>query len=45
MSPLGTADSARQQFNKRSLLQERKGNIAREAFLTFAVSFYLPSIF
>lgn len=42
---MGTADSARQQFNKHSLLQERKGNIARKDVLTFAVCSYLPCIF
>lgn len=39
MSPLGTADSARQQLHKRWLLLERKRNIVRKATLRFAFYF------
>lgn len=43
MSPLGTADSARQQLHKRWLLLERKRNIIRKAALRFAFYFLRPS--
>lgn len=43
MSPLGTADSARQQLHKRWLLLERKGNVVRKAALRFAFYFLQPS--